>query len=376
MNKKDLKFILSVLRKEDVGPYADLDWYAAYGFLELNKVSGYFYNAAQEIGLRIPQIVERGLARTRNVQAERNEVMRQYIRDIGDVLRYEKLSYAFLKGSVLSNTDFHFSEQSFTCSALGEKQREQYRRQCARCFYGEGERVFNDIDILILPRDISAVTRILQEMGFVQGYYDHAAERIVKLSRAEIISRRMNRGETAPFFLEIENRVVPFIEADVNFSLNYLPAQDEKPLRTMLKKTADFAGTIEGGVRSLPVREFFLHLIAHQYKESTLYSMVERHKDMQLYKLLDIYLFLSRGYIDIDTLYADAKKYRLEHETDSVLSTVCALFPDVRLNRISDATSEEVIDPPRRKKYVWTRPVEERLAVFDSVKYLSETENE
>ncbi|MFQ7034186.1 MAG: hypothetical protein ACLRTQ_00025 [Candidatus Borkfalkia sp.] len=98
--------------------------------------------------------------------------MRKYIQNISDALRYEKIRYAFLKGSVLSNTNFRFSEKSFDCMALPEETLQTYRRQSNEPFYGEGERISNDIDILAEQKDISAISEVLKNMGYVQGYFD------------------------------------------------------------------------------------------------------------------------------------------------------------------------------------------------------------
>lgn len=89
--------------------------------------------------------------------------------------------------------------------ALPEATQQTYREQAKNSFYGDGERISNDIDILIEQEDISSVSTLLKSMGFTQGYYDFLENNIVPLSRAEVLSRRMNRGETAPFILKTEN---------------------------------------------------------------------------------------------------------------------------------------------------------------------------
>ena len=139
------------------------------------------------------------------------------------------------------------------------------------------------------------------------------------MSRNEIVSRRMNRGETAPFILKTEDTCVPFIEVDLNFSLDYLPNSNKELLSAVLQETVDYSGSIVGGIRSLKIEDFFLQLIMHQYKESILYSMVERNKDVELYKLLDIYLFIKKGYIELNQLYGKIKRFRLEKAVVCVL---------------------------------------------------------
>lgn len=377
----ELNFVLGLLQDKPSVPEKDFDWYWILGFLELNKICGYFYKTVKESGIKLPQAVERKLLQTCSLQRERNIFMRKYIQDISDELQYEKIRFAFLKGSVLSNTNFRFSEKSFGCMALSEEKQRTYKRQARESFYGEGERVSNDIDILVEQQDISVLSGVLKNMGFVQGYYDFREDRVVPLTRAEILLRRMNRGETAPFVLKTDNSLVPFIEVDVNFSLDYLPNSHEKMLHTILKNSICYAGNISGGLRSLQADDFFLHLIMHQYKESILYSMVQRCKDSELYKLLDIYLFVKRGYIELSDLYNKVKKYGLERPIYSVMSCISELFTDFHFADYAsmfqpDTEAEEVIDPPTGRKFVWTAPLSERINVFDKKRYLREVKDE
>ena len=377
----ELNFVLDVLQEKPSIPGKDLDWYWILGFLELNKIGGYFFHKTKDYEIKLPQSAERKLSQVLKIQSERNRFMRKYIQDIGDELRYEKLRFAFLKGSVLSNTNFRFSEKSFSCMALPEETKQTYRRQAGEPFYGEGERVSNDIDLLVEQKDISAISEVLKNMGFVQGYYDFRESKIVPLPRAEILSRRMNRGETAPFVLETDDPCVPFVEVDINFSLDYLPNSHEEMLHAVLKDSLCYAGNIQGGIRSLRADDFFLHLIMHQYKESVLYSMVQRSKDTELYKLLDIYLFIKRGYIELSDLHNKVKKYGLERPVYSVMSSISELFSDFHFSDYASMFQpkdgeDEVVDPPTGRKFVWEKPLSERINFFDKECFLREVKDE
>lgn len=381
--KTELKYIMDVLQEKPSMPDKELDWYFILGFLELNKIGGYFFNKTKEFRLLLPQPVERRLSQTLKMQSARNRFMRKYIQDISDELRYEKIRYAFLKGSVLSNTSFRFSEKSFSCMALPEESLQIYKLQSDEPFYKEGERISNDIDLLVEQKDISTLSKILKEMGFVQGYYNFREGKIIPLSRAEILSRRMNRGETAPFILETENSIVPFIEVDINFSLDYLPNSHGEMLHSILKDTISYAGKIKGGIQSLQGDDFFLHLVMHQYKESILYSMVQRNKDSELYKLLDIYLFIKNGYIDFSNLYNKIRKYELDKPVYSVMKAVSELFEDFSISDYEFMfrqdickNADKVIDPSTGQKFIWTSSLTQRLEHFNKERYLREEKNE
>ena len=91
-------------------------------------------------------------------------------------------------------------------------------------------------------------------------------------SRLEILKRRMNRGETAPFLKTTGDSETPFIEIDINFSLGNIPGEKEGLLSEMITTGKVYRGKV--CMRVADEELFFLHLIMHQYKESCLYFMV------------------------------------------------------------------------------------------------------
>lgn len=88
--------------------------------------------------------------------------------------------------------------------------------------YPEGYRTSNDIDILVSPKDITKIGNTLTQAGFAQGHIRNGA--FVPASRKEIIESRMMRGETVPYIKEIWMPSMRFLEVDINFSLDYKPA--------------------------------------------------------------------------------------------------------------------------------------------------------
>ncbi len=371
MKKNDVKYILDILSGKAENFNKISDWYSATGFIRMHNISGAVYYSAKEMGLTLPQKTERILYNDVINQTNRNEIMRKYIKEIGNGLDSGKIRYAFLKGSVLSNANLECFGAELSPT---ENIQERRNTQDKGIFYREGERASNDIDILISSDDIFAVTKILKDLGFIQGYYDYNAKKAVELPRQEILSRRMNRGETAPLILKLNNLSVEFIEADINFSLGYLPGDREEYLNKMLDNAVSYAGKIEGGIRGLKVNDFFMHLILHQYKEGRLYSMVKRGKDSDLYKFYDLYLFLRRGLIGLNDIFAEICRYGLQKEAYEVLYTLNQLFDvglDDFLTKIQpENTDFYVTDPSSGKNYEWTKGITERLAVYDGTKLL------
>ena len=145
MTEQSLKYLIDVLKGETPGEHAE--WYETLGFLECHRTAGLFYCRAKELGLKLPPKIEKLLSERYEAQVRRNRFMRKWIEDISEELQGEDVEHIFLKGSVLSN-------------AMGGAK---------KSFYREGERVSNDIDVLVRTEDVGKVGKVLKEMGFVQG---------------------------------------------------------------------------------------------------------------------------------------------------------------------------------------------------------------
>jgi len=273
MYKKDLNFIIDIIKDKSTKHTVN-DWYSLLGFIETNKLSGYILNKLKRKKLEIPKLIYSSLYNTYSLQKVRNNVLRKFINKISYELEINNINHAFLKGSILSNCSFDNKTP----------------------IYKLGERTSNDIDILINPKDLGKLEKILEKLHFKQGYYDYFKEKVILFDRKEIISRRMNRNETAPWVLKTTNTIVPFIEIDINFSTSNL-SNDNKLTDKLLINTVCYKSIDNNYIRTLEKYDFIIHLILHAYKELTNKFQVDRHKDIQLYKFLDLYLLLSK---DID----------------------------------------------------------------------------
>ena len=88
---------------------------------------------------------------------------------------------------------------------------------------------------------------------------------------------------------------------------------------------------------------FFLHLILHQYKESCLYFMAERRKDLDLYKLADIYYLWKKDSFDKGDLKKLAFKYGVQKEIGTVLGQTGRIFEDEELKSIRRPGKKKVV---------------------------------
>ena len=223
--------------------------------------------------------------------------------------------------------------------------------------YPTGLRTSNDVDVLIEPDNISELTNILKLYGFKQGSIQN--EVFVPAGRKEIISSRMNRGETVPFIKELNLPGMKYLELDVNFSLGFRPGVDEEIVGGFLSRTKPL---IHGDIHTLDSVDFLLHLCAHLHKEATVMNWVEMGRDISLYKYCDIYLYLNRYMNDTyaDDLIRRVAEVGLKKECYYTLYYAKELFGiidasmDKLLNGIRPddlSFMHQVIDPQNRKIY-------------------------
>lgn len=155
--------------------------------------------------------------------------------------------------------------------------------------YPDGYRTSNDIDILVLPEEVTKIGEIFIKNGFLQGTVKNGVFK--PATREAIVTSKMMRGETVPYIKEINLPFIKFLEIDINFSLDYKNG-DERKIREMLRNSVSVkVGDIS--VKTLCDEDFFLHLCMHLYKEATTLPWIKMKRDMTLYKYCDIYLLLS-----------------------------------------------------------------------------------
>lgn len=247
--------------------------------------------------------------------------------------------------------------------------------------YPEGYRTANDIDLLVLPRDVTEVGVALSEAGFVQGYIRNGEFELA--TRKEIIESKMMRGETVPYIKEVNLPGMRFLEVDINFSLDYKPG-DTKLLEELIENTS--VRVINGlQLHTLREDDFFVHLCAHLYKEATTLPWVEMHRDMTLYKYCDIYMLLSdMNENEIDCIFTRARALDMEKVCAFAIKQMSEMF-DFQ-NKYAIEVAEKILEPepdfihtvisPKSKKeyrYV-EKDISERLFSDNRIKLLKEVE--
>ena len=233
----------------------------------------------------------------------------------------------------------------------------------------------NEVLTLNVYQKNQRALRFYLKEGFVihKQLIDEETGEIKEFSRMEIVRRRMNRGEVAPFVKTTSNKEFPFIEIDINFSLGNTPSAGTALLNEMIEHTVERRGKV---LMCVPDEElFFLHLIMHQYKESCLLFMVERNKDLDLYKLADIYYLYKADVLDMERLDRLVEKHALNQEIGTVLKQVGEAFGDKEMLETAKKFNAEeplVIDYENKKQYCWRGNVMKRLCSMNEKQYLKE----
>lgn len=347
MTEASVNYVIDVLK--GIKPLIEPEWFEVLGFLECHRISGLFYSKSKELEINLPHKIDKILNQIFKVQKRRVEILSGNVKEISAKLLKDQVKHVFLKGSVFNNVN----------NILG--------------LYQLGERTSNDIDILVNSEEITKISHSLKELGFIQGKYDEDSNAIIPFSRKEILERRMNRGEVAPFIKLTNNPEVPFIEVDVNFSLGNTPDDDIKLLDYMIDNSLIINDKFHLTV--LDNELFLIQLIMHQYKEATLYFMVSRSKDIDLYKLADIYyLFKNKAFKKIKFKEL-SKKFKLSQKIGFVLNQVAEVFDDNELKKYAANFKFKeplIIDYDDKKEYQMTASTRFRLKVFNSKSFLLE----
>lgn len=251
------------------------------GQLFFNRMQAVAYGVLKEHGLlnKVNREFRNSLKTGYEQQNEKNQSYFKCLKYLQECLQDCTCNYALLKGAYL----------------------------CA--VYPTAYRTSNDIDILVAPQDVTAISRTLYRDGFRQG--DIRNGKFEPATRKEIIVSKMMRGETVPFIKEVNLPSMKFLEIDINFSLDYKPGDTE--LLTKMLDNATVYKINDKYVRTLRKDDFFIHLCSHLYKEATTLPWIEMKRDMTLYKYCDIYMLLNDASMEeINLIFERAKENNME----------------------------------------------------------------
>lgn len=259
LQEKEISYMNELVRRYD------MDWSAFLGCAMLNRVNGVVYRNIKDIA-NIPKYVKYFLQIAYFEQQERTKIHQDEIKKIAEVFENENIKYAFLKGAVLNTI-----------------------------FYKNGDRISNDTDMMVDAADIDKVTKVLQNLGYVQGEVREG--KLHPATKKEILFSRLNTYEIVPFNKPVDERYLPFHEIDINFRLSNDDAQESASI--MLENTI-VLNNIKYNIRTLSLEYFLTFLCIHHYREATMIFKIVSGNDLTLYKFMDIHFLISSKYREID----------------------------------------------------------------------------
>lgn len=287
---------------------------AVLGHLFFNRMQAVAYGTLKEHDLlgKVNREFRNSLRDAYMQNKEKNKSYFACIRYVNTILRECTCRYAMLKGAVLCG------------------------------YYPEGYRTSNDIDLLVMPEDVTQIGAVLLKAGFRQGNIRNGE--FVPATRKEIIESKILRGETVPYIKEVSLPCMRFLEIDINFSLDFKSGETEA-LRKMLDRVKIYS-VLDFKVPALEESDFMIHLCAHLYKEATTLPWVQMKRDMTLYKFCDIYMLLSHMDDEKTAAFFDrAKELGLEKICSFAVLYAAELFDVDNSAAVSIARNVLAIDP-------------------------------
>lgn len=333
----------------------DLDLPYVLGQLQFNRVGGIAYAVLNRHGLlkKLHREVRNALRTTYENNRIKTECFRETEVYLAKILHGVCFKYALLKGAYLVQ------------------------------LYPQGFRTSNDIDILIQEKDLASIEKLLKEAGFKQGNVRNDV--FEPASRAEIISSRINRGETVPWIKEVNWSGQKFIEIDLNFSLDYKPNNSTDLVDDFLERSCPDIHTSNGDLFTLSTVNFFIQLCTHLYKEASTMAWVKMKRDLSLYKFVDIYLFINRFFNEgfIEKLGITAEQIGVTKECLYTVVRTRELF-DIQnpvVDKLIDTLSttgcfdlNQVYDPTKNRFYRFNMDFKEWMFYPNRIAALEEVE--
>lgn len=322
-----------------------VDWNLFLGLVFNHRVNGVIFNRITKME-NVPVTVKRSLQFMLFSQIQRNACHKQEIAKIYYELEKGKVNYAFLKGAVLNFV-----------------------------YYGEGERISNDTDILVNVEDLTKVIKICKKMGYIQGCVKNGE--IVPATKKEIMFAQLNTYETVPMIKETGNPYFPFHEFDINFRLGN---DDKGEMSKIMLKDTVIVGNSTFKLRTMSLERFLIYLCIHLYREATMVYKIVRGDDLILYKFMDIHYFIisNQQKMSWEKLLKEAKILDRQKDVYYALYFTEKLYPGTVESEILnsfDMLGKDFLNQYRGRDnseevYEWKLKFHERM--FDDVSRIKE----
>lgn len=237
---------------------------------------------------------------------------------------YEKIMYVLSKELFKNNIKYAVLKGFSLINDLYNINGTYYRR-------------FNDVDLLIAKEDISKITTILNENGFIQGRIKEG-NRLVPASRRELIFWSLNSHQEHKFvsqsqYTKFSRRLYNAI--DINFTI--FEGGKQEPLiatKEILKHTR-LQIFKKFSFLSLDYTYEFLELCYNFYKDTQYEIKKKSHDNICLIKFCDIHEYYLKHQKNIDwILFKEILiNFNISEEIYFVLKMIVAFYQDFLLQK-------------------------------------------
>lgn len=355
-NEKELFFLLCKFKNPEYKRIGKLIKKSAssgvLGELFFNRTQGIAYKVLENGGLlnELNREFRNAISASYEQNLVRNISYSDCVSQLSQILKRHENKYVMLKGAYL----------------------------CGK--FPAGCRTSNDIDLLVAPESVTVIGNTLSENGFKQGSIKNG--QFIPASRKEIIASKMMRGETVPYIKQVDLPFLKYLEVDLNFSLDYQNGSKDV-VNNIISKAAKYSVNETAVIRIPNKSDFFIHLCCHLYKEASTLPWVRMHRDMTMYKYIDIYMLLS-GYSerDIIDIFKRAQELGVSEICACVIKWTCELL-DCENNAALNISgmllgdnpgiTDTVVSPSEHKTYTYTeKNIKKRFFASDRSKLLKE----
>lgn len=232
---------------------SELDWAYIVGILVRHRIDGNFYcGISYEHKKFVFPKVSAAMKLLSNCYRAINIENLTFLQGLFEELSDSKIRAAGLKG-VIFNTDI----------------------------YNLGVRKSNDIDLMVGEKDLKSFDEIMRKNGFIQSLDGGHTE----ASRKEKMIQIMNYHDLVPYYKRVNKPYMDSIKVDINFHF------DEKE-HDITESVFDYGlKRYEGNgfiVQGLHKYTHLIHLCIHYFREATDSIWVNKSRDLDLYKIIDI----------------------------------------------------------------------------------------
>jgi Uncharacterised nucleotidyltransferase len=240
--------------------------------------------AARNCWASLPRFLSEHLRDLLRINRHRLRLYREAAADVTEALARRGLRVACTKGIALEST----------------------------VYKGSGARYMVDIDFMIRPEDGEAATAVMQDLGYVPGYYDWRSGGIHTFTRRELIAYRLNPDHLPPFIRVIDDAIVPHLDADLACSLTWTQCEHQIDMADALSEVIHqpLPGLADRMIPVLTPHYHFIFTILHLFREAWKDEWLDLEQDVNLIKFADV-VRLWRAHQE--TLMAPDFRTLLEH---------------------------------------------------------------